>query len=169
MGLIAGPGKPTCCGATKRMGHNRWAHALQLWCPQALQPVLHSERSRRDDRPSHCALATTRESPRQQGPSTVKSKWILKKKNLEGTLCQHVNYWSVDESEWACPNRLHGWMASLTQWTSLSKSREILKNREAWCVAAHGATKSWTGLSDWTTIYVLAQHTWDPTYGKFKH
>ena len=30
----------------------------------------------------------------------------------------------------------------------LSKLQEILKNREAWCVAVHGVSKSWTRLSD---------------------
>ena len=27
---------------------------------------------------------------------------------------------------------------------SLSKLREMVKDREAWCAAVHGATKSWT-------------------------
>ena len=31
---------------------------------------------------------------------------------------------------------------------NLSKLREILKDREAWCAAVHGVTKSWTRLSD---------------------
>ena len=31
---------------------------------------------------------------------------------------------------------------------SLSKLREIVKNREAWCAAVHGVTKSQTQLSD---------------------
>ena len=31
---------------------------------------------------------------------------------------------------------------------SLSKLREILKDREAWRTAVHGVTKSWTRLSD---------------------
>ena len=34
---------------------------------------------------------------------------------------------------------------------SLSKLRKMVKNREAWCAAVHGAAKSKTGLSDWTT------------------
>ena len=31
---------------------------------------------------------------------------------------------------------------------SLSKLQEIVKDREDWCAAVHGVTKSWTQLSD---------------------
>ena len=34
---------------------------------------------------------------------------------------------------------------------SLSKLRELVKDREAWHAAVHRVTKSWTWLSDWTT------------------
>ena len=34
---------------------------------------------------------------------------------------------------------------------SLSKFREMVKDREAWRAAVHGVTKSQTWLSDWTT------------------
>ena len=37
---------------------------------------------------------------------------------------------------------------------SLSKSQELVMNREAWRTAVHGVAKSWTRLNDWTDMYM---------------
>ena len=35
---------------------------------------------------------------------------------------------------------------------SMSKLQELVMDREAWHVAAHGVAKNWTQLSDWTEL-----------------
>ena len=78
---------PTCCGATKPVRHNYWAHVPELLKPVDLEPVFRNKRSHRNEKPAHCKeeqplLAATRESSpqlekarvQQQRPNTAKNK-----------------------------------------------------------------------------------------------
>ena len=38
---------------------------------------------------------------------------------------------------------------------SLGKLQELVLDRETWHAAAHGVTKSWTRLSDWTELFFI--------------
>ena len=70
---------PTCCGATKPLHHNYWAHVPQLLKPMRLEPVLHNKRSHHNEKSVHCneepLLATTRENLR----TAIKTKNNKKK------------------------------------------------------------------------------------------
>ena len=68
---------PTCCGATKPVSHNYWAHVPQLLRPGRLEPVLRNKRGH-NEKPVHCNEAQPpapqlKARAQQRRPNTAKT------------------------------------------------------------------------------------------------
>ena len=78
-------------------------------------------------------------------PPDVKN-WLIGKDPDVG------KYWRQEEKG---TTEDDGWMASVTQWTSLSKLWELVMDREAWHAAVHGSQRvrhDWATELNWTEL-----------------
>ena len=53
-----------------------------------------------------------------------------------------------------------GWMASPTQYISLNKLQEMVKDRELWCAAVHGVTKRHNWATEQQTTKQMISEMW---------
>ena len=140
--------KLSCKNWTLKKAEHQRIDAFELWCWRRLFRVSWTARSN------------------QSILKEINPEYSLEGLMLKRQYFGHLMMWRLDSLENTLMlGKIEGkrrrgrqrmrWLADITDSMvmSLSKLREIVKDREAWHAAAHGVTKSQTRLSNWTIVW----------------